>query len=293
MIVNYIELLKNNPQYFKQFSCKELLFLNYDCPVKEDKLTVWSEHNYFYFVISGRKNIHANGEVWELEKGSFVFVKRGAFLIEQFFDEPFCIVVFILPDSFISKFVTLYKEKLPQHTEAGSSSLVIPLAADDMIQNFCNSIMGFFTSSTTPSESIIELKFLELLLNLASNSQNKDFINYLHQVATRQSGTLESVMEANFAYNLQLEDFAKLCNRSLSSFKRDFKMCFQTTPGKWLLEKRLDYAGKLLLSTGKPLQEIIYECGFENQAHFTRAFKEKFGVAPLQFKKQSGRVAPH
>jgi AraC-like DNA-binding protein len=293
VIVNYIELLKNNPQYFKQFSCKELLFLNYDCPVKEDKLTVWSEHNYFYFVISGRKNIHANGKVWELEKGSFVFVKRGAFLIEQFFDEPFCIVVFILPDSFISKFITLYKEQVPLPDGTETNSLVLPLAADEMLHNFCQSIMGFFTASTAPSESIIELKFLELLLNLSGNVHNRDFINYLHQVAARQSGTLEAVMEANFSYNLELEDFAKLCNRSLSSFKRDFKICFHTTPGKWLLEKRLDYAGKLLVSTNKVLQEIVFESGFENQAHFTRVFKEKFGVPPLQFKKQSGRVAPH
>jgi len=287
MIVNYLELLKNNPQYFKQFSCKEVLFLNYDCPIKENKLTTWSEHNYFYYVISGRKNIHALGKVWELSKGSFVFVKRGAFLIEQFFHEPFCIVVFIVPDSFISKFITLYKDQLPLPSGSISNSPVIPIDSDDMLQNFCNSIMGFFATSTVPSESLIELKFLELLLNLASNKSSMEFIAYMHQVANRQASTLEVVMEANFCYNLELEDFAKLCNRSLSSFKRDFKNTFRTTPGKWLLKKRLDYAGKLLSNTNKPLLDIIYECGFENQAHFNRVFKEKFGIPPLQFKKHS------
>jgi hypothetical protein len=30
VMINYYELVKNNPEYFKQFSCKNLLFLNYD-----------------------------------------------------------------------------------------------------------------------------------------------------------------------------------------------------------------------------------------------------------------------
>jgi transcriptional regulator GlxA family with amidase domain len=97
-------------------------------------------------------------------------------------------------------------------------------------------------------------------------------------------------MEANFPYNLELEDFAKLCNRSLSSFMRDFKSKYRTTPGKWLLEKRLDYARKLLATTNKTLTDVIYECGFENQTHFNRVFKEKYGIPPLQFKKQPSKV---
>ncbi|ULQ54907.1 AraC family transcriptional regulator [Flavihumibacter rivuli] len=286
MIINYIELLKNNPQYFKQFSCKELLFLNYDCPVKENRLTIWSEHNYFYYVISGKKNLHANGRVWELQQGSFIFVKKGACLIEQFFREPFCIVVFVVPDTFISQYITLYKNELPAPTDKVSDALVLPLAFDDVLQNFCNSIMGFFTASVKPSESLIELKFLELLLNLSSNASNSEFVTYLHQVANRQASSIESIMEANFSFKLELEDYAKLCNRSLSSFKRDFSALYQCPPGKWLLEKRLQHAGKLLSTTNKSLADVIFESGFENHAHFTRVFKNKFGLSPLQYKKQ-------
>lgn len=100
-------------------------------------------------------------------------------------------------------------------------------------------------------------------------------------------------MEANFYYNLELEDFAKLCNRSLSSFMRDFKNSFHTAPGKWLLEKRLDYAGRLLATTNKTLADVIYECGFESQVHFNRVFKEKLGIPSLQLKKQPSRAEPH
>jgi AraC-like DNA-binding protein len=287
VIVNYVELLKNNPQYFKQFSCNELLFLNYDCPVKETKLAKWSDHNYFYYVLTGQKNLHANGRVWELTQGKIVFVKRGACLVEQFFREPFCIVVFVVPDSFICRFIESYKAQLPASKPVVSTDLVIPLSSDAVLENFCHSILGYFTSTVNPSAPLIELKFNELLLNLATNSDNDEFIAYLHHVASKKGNSLESVMEANFPYNLELEDFASLCNRSLSSFKRDFEGIYKTTPGKWLLQKRLELASKLLANTNKSLADVLLESGFESQAHFSRVFKEKFGVSPLQFKKNT------
>jgi transcriptional regulator GlxA family with amidase domain len=91
-------------------------------------------------------------------------------------------------------------------------------------------------------------------------------------------------MEDNFSYNLKLEEFAELCNRSLSAFKRDFKKHFSNTPGKWLLEKRLQHAHKLLQHSDKNVNEAAFESGFENTSHFSRSFKERFGYSPATVK---------
>jgi len=284
-MINYIQVLKSNPEYFKQFSCKEILFLNYDCPVKQKKIAKWSEHNYFYYVLSGEKTLHTRNRSWELVAGSIVFVKRGACLIEQFFTEPFCIVVFIMPDSFISNFINSNKDQLPQPL-TNSEDLVIPIKKDDVLTAFYDSVLPYFSSPSKPSEKLIELKFNELLLHILNNPENKELICYMHEVASQKTNVMEQVMETNFSYNLELEDFANLCNRSLSSFKRDFENSYKTTPGRWLLAKRLDLAIQLIKTTNKSLSDIILESGFENQAHFSRVFKAKFGYSPLQFRKQ-------
>src|SRR5262245_50492041 len=99
-MINYIEVIKGNPDYYKQFSCKDLLFLNYDCPVKEKKVPKWSEHHYIYYVLSGKKTIHTLDGAFPLVGGSIAFIKKGACVVEQFYEEPFCVVVFIMPDSF-------------------------------------------------------------------------------------------------------------------------------------------------------------------------------------------------
>jgi len=92
------------------------------------------------------------------------------------------------------------------------------------------------------------------------------------------------VMEDNFCYNLKLETYAELSNRSLSAFKRDFEKVFSCSPGKWLLEKRLHHALHLLKNQNKPVSEAAFESGFESPSHFSRSFKARFGKGPAEIK---------
>nr|WP_281503845.1 AraC family transcriptional regulator [Arenibacter sp. F26102] len=91
-------------------------------------------------------------------------------------------------------------------------------------------------------------------------------------------------MLENFQYNLKIEDFAKLCGKSLSTFKREFKEYFNTTPGKWLINKRLDYSKVLLIGTNLTVSEVGYDSGFKNNSHFIQAFKKKTKLTPSQYK---------
>ena len=104
------------------------------------------------------------------------------------------------------------------------------------------------------------------------------------QAATKPS--IREIMETNFFSNLSLEEFARLCARSLSAFKQEFKNIYQTTPGKWLQEKRLEYARYLLETTNITIEEICMESGFENRSHFIRVFKNRFGLPPGRMKMQ-------
>ena len=89
-------------------------------------------------------------------------------------------------------------------------------------------------------------------------------------------------MEANYTFNLTIEEFARISQRSVGTFKREFHEYYQTTPGKWLTQKKLEYAKQLLDLNQKNVSEIAYASGFENLSHFSRIFKEKYGLSPLQ-----------
>ncbi len=285
-MINYYELVVNNPQYFKQFCCKDLLFLNYDCPVKVKKMAKWSEHSYIYYVLSGKKTLHGFDKSITLTKGSIAFVKKGACIVEQHFEEPFCIVVFMMPDSFLhsfSKFYSIGNQKSP----AVSTPAIISVYDDDMIRGFYESIIQYFVLADNIPEEILELKFKELLLHFINNPDNKELHSHLLSIGEEGATPFKEIMETNYAYNLGIEEYARMTHRSISSFKRDFQAIYKTTPGRWLIEKKLAHAKKLLVQTTTTIADAAFNSGFENAAHFCRLFKQKTGTTPLNYRRKA------
>jgi len=53
------------------------------------------------------------------------------------------------------------------------------------------------------------------------------------------------------------------------------------------LNKRLEYSAVLLRNNHLNISQVVFECGFEDLSHFSRAFKSRFGVSPTQFRQQT------
>lgn len=81
-------------------------------------------------------------------------------------------------------------------------------------------------------------------------------------------------------HNLTMEKFGYLTGRSLTTFKRDFKKIFNSTPQKWIIQKRLELAHYQLSEKKQKPVDVYLETGFENLSHFSFAFKKHFGYAP-------------
>ena len=91
---------------------------------------------------------------------------------------------------------------------------------------------------------------------------------------------IKKVMETNYVQQLGIVDFAFLCEMSLATFKTKFKEIYQTTPAKWLKEKRLVKAEQLLANTNFSIAEIGQSAGFESTADFIQVFKSKYKTSP-------------
>ncbi|UXI03612.1 helix-turn-helix transcriptional regulator [Photobacterium sp. TY1-4] len=70
-----------------------------------------------------------------------------------------------------------------------------------------------------------------------------------------------------------------------TSFKRGFKLLFNTTFSKLLQQARMDIAASELKSTDRPIIDIVYKVGYSSPSHFTKLFKQHFGQNPLQYRK--------
>jgi len=275
----------SDSNYYKKLKVDDLLFVEYKCLVEEVKTGIWSDVNYFVFVTSGKKMWRSIHKEYIVETGDSLFVKKGANLVHQYFDEDYCALLVFISDDFIRKFMHRFSEIIRNEREISlETDSVIRVQLDKYLEGYVHSLASFFGAQSFPDTHLLQLKFEELLLNIFTRPLHKEVAQYLKTLNEHQRVHLEQIMEENFSYNLKLEDFAGLCNMSLSSFKRMFNKIYKTSPGKWLSEKRLDFAAYLLETTNKNVNEVSIDSGFEDSSSFIRAFKQKFDRTPLQYR---------
>jgi AraC-like DNA-binding protein len=82
-----------------------------------------------------------------------------------------------------------------------------------------------------------------------------------------------------------LAELARLVGTNEFALKRDFKAAFGTTVYGLLLDRKLAHARALLLDTDRPIGEIAREVGYAHPAHFSTAFKKKYGVPPSSLRR--------
>ena len=289
-MVNFLERVLQHPNYYRQFNCSESLITVFNCPLEARLMKtrfadLWSQYNYLFYVIDGRKIWHTAHKSYDIGKETCVFVRKGAWIFENFLDNGFCVVLFFIPDEFICN--TLKTRSTPLTSEIGKFEPVMILDKSDALSAFFLSISSYFSDTHEPDRSLLELKFKELILTIADNPHNAELLSYfcslLHEP---QQVSLQRVMDENYCFNLKMEQYAELSNRSLSTFKRDFQKIYKTTPGQWFLEQRLNHALRLLRDSHKTISEATFESGFESVSHFSRSFKKRFGVTPSSFRQE-------
>jgi AraC family transcriptional regulator, exoenzyme S synthesis regulatory protein ExsA len=290
-VINYYQAARTNPRVFKQLFVNELLFVYYDCPLGSDRQDSWSQYNYILYVVTGKKMFYTASRSWLLTSGTAVFVKKGACIIEKVQGETLCLMAFFIPDDYLRSFLSENRALLTRwKNNTQENDMVISLDVNEMMHAYYESVIPYFHSPEKPSEDLLELKFRELLFNIIGNPANTELAGFLNTLVSQQANNIQPVIEANYCYNLTLNSYAKLCNRSLSSFKRDFFIAYGESPARWLLNKRLAHAQKLLCNSTKTIVDVSFECGFENSTHFSHAFKNHFGVSPLKYRQTNSTL---
>ena len=84
--------------------------------------------------------------------------------------------------------------------------------------------------------------------------------------------------------DISIEELSKLTNRSLTSFKKEFRRHFMMPPHKWYIRQRLMHSRLLLISTSKSISEIGNACTFPNTSHFIKLFKKEYQMTPAAYR---------
>jgi AraC family transcriptional regulator len=95
-----------------------------------------------------------------------------------------------------------------------------------------------------------------------------------------QARKVRDYIDAHLAEALRVADLCSLLRLSEAHFSRSFKRTFGESPHAFLIRQRLQRAERYMLETGASLSEIALQCGFTDQAHLSKHFRQHTGRTP-------------
>ena len=94
------------------------------------------------------------------------------------------------------------------------------------------------------------------------------------------------IIDYNYSTTITVEQIAKLLSLNTSYFSRIFSEQVGIPPKQYILNKRLDRAKELLIETNASIFEIANSVGYDDQLYFSRIFKRKTTLSPIEYRKQ-------
>ncbi len=110
--------------------------------------------------------------------------------------------------------------------------------------------------------------------------QNPGLAEPIGQVAPSVVKRAIAIMEQNLEVPLTIPEICDAVEISQRHLNRQFTAYVKKTPTLYYRDIRLDRARGLVTQTRIPLAEVAVASGFSSQVHFSRAYRERFGLAP-------------
>ena len=156
--------------------------------------------------------------------------------------------------------------------------------SSQLLKNYIDSLQFYFDNPSLVTEELLQLKLKELVLLLARTNNATAIQQLLASMFTKIEISFKEIIEANLYNNFTIDELAKLTNLSVSSFKREFNKHYTTSPARYIRERKLKKAAKLLQATSLRISDIAFDCGFSDVAHFSKSFQKMFKVPPSEYR---------
>lgn len=246
---------------------------------KAGKRTVFLTEHTLIFVTTGIKLLHLPDGTIEAGPDSVVLLKKGIYVMAEYIEEGlhFEALMLFLPAKLLRSFAM--EHHLPAKPAAAAEPCLV-FSGSDLIDGFKEQLRKYFDKPLLHTAGLLALKQQEILWLLMAAGHRNRLAGFIAEAISTEPESLDFIVRNYLLQPVTVEDLANLSNRSLASFKRDFRRIYNAAPRQWINEQRLAHARMLLANTSMQVAEIAQECGFDSSSYFIRIFKKQYGHTP-------------
>jgi AraC-like DNA-binding protein len=244
---------------------------------KSYKTEVMFEHHILVWFLSGETKIIQADTSYHFKKGDIFLIPRNqlATIINYSGeDEPHKAVAMHLTPERLKDYYARHKAV----TVGRPAQKIYRFSKHPLLESCLSSLAHYFDLESGLPPAIAAIKIEEAISILRSTDKHVDGL--LSNFDDPGKINLTDFMQRHYMFNMTMDKFSYLTGRSVATFRRDFKKTFNTTPQKWLTERRLELAHYEIKEKQRKPVDVFVEVGFENLSHFSYAFKNHFGYPP-------------
>ena len=159
---------------------------------------------------------------------------------------------------------------------------------DDLIRQVGISVLNELSEQTAASRMVAEMSSLMLATRLIQNYVDRDLIDRIAGGPARlehvRMRRVLDYIDQHLEDDISISELAQVAHLSEFHFARVFATTMGMPPQRYVSQRRLA-AAKKMIGVGKlPLSEIAFRSGFSSQASFTRAFRRATNMTPGEFR---------
>jgi len=143
------------------------------------------------------------------------------------------------------------------------------------------------------------LKAASLLRQQIVPPARQEELNGSGRLLAWQVRRVRDYINSHIADTVIVADLGALVNRSEAHFSRAFKRTFGESPHSYVLRRRVELAAQYMLTTNASLSDIALRCGFADQAHLCKQFRQSTGETPAAWRRayqlnhdENGTISP-
>lgn len=129
------------------------------------------------------------------------------------------------------------------------------------------------------------LKAASLLRNQIDPELSKGIAARRGGLPSRHMLKVCAYIDSHITDRVLVADLCQLVHLSKAHFSRAFRRTFGQSPHAFVIRRRVELAARYMLQTEAPLSHIAQRCGFADQPHFSKTFRQATGHPPAAWRR--------